>query len=321
MTQEINRTPEQTKLALKRYVHFFYDIQRLRLQCAGRTYQRPDGVNIYLHEVDVAILESRAKGLEKAEKEALSDVAHCLQTIPFYTEILSDKSRFKGIGPTMAGVILSEYDINRYDTVSKMWAFAGLRPMPAYRCKTCHSVMRHKDLNSFEHEPERVFKKKFQKDPEREVAPKKPCSKGKFVNLDDVYESGMAQRPHKGETLTYNAWLRAKLVGVLGSVLLRVNSPWRKFYDDYKHRKTSAGWGKNDGHRHNAAVRYMVKQLLLEIWREWRTFQGLSVRPPYAEEYLGRKHHAASSTTTAQETRPVDMATPEIEAELAMLEP
>jgi hypothetical protein len=33
----------------------------------------------------------------------------------------------------------------------------------------------------------------------------------------------------------------------------------------------------------------MVKQFLLVFWKEWRLIEGLSVRAPYAEEYLGKK--------------------------------
>lgn len=50
-----------------------------------------------------------------------------------------------------------------------------------------------------------------------------------------------------------------------------------------------APWGCGKEHRHNAAMRYMVKQFLLVLWKEWRLMEGLSIRPPYAEEYLGKK--------------------------------
>jgi hypothetical protein len=106
-----------------------------------------------------------------------------------------------------------------------------------------------------------------------------------------VYASGTAQRPEAGVKLPYNAWLRTKLVGVLGPVLLKVGSSYRKFYDDYKHRKDSAGWGRSDGHRHQAAIRYMVKMLIAQLWQDFRTYYGLPIRPSYAEEYLARGHH------------------------------
>lgn len=47
---------------------------------------------------------------------------------------------------------------------------------------------------------------------------------------------GHRERPVKGVKLKYNAWLKSKMY-LLGDCMVKCNSPWRKFYDDYKHRK------------------------------------------------------------------------------------
>jgi hypothetical protein len=101
--------------------------------------------------------------------------------------------------------------------------------------------------------------------------------------------------------------------------MLKLGSPWKKQYDDYKHRKATAGWGKSDAHRHAAAIRYMIKMLLLDIHKEWRTHLGLPVRPSYHEEYQGHVHSGApreggGAPTKAVIDSPFDA---EIEAELA----
>jgi hypothetical protein len=296
---QVKRTKEQSRNALIKKVKMFYDLQRLRMQAAGRTYKRADEDEIQLHEVDVAILEMRAQELEMAEKHALSDIKEHLQTIPFYNEVLSDKVRYRGVGPTMAGIILSAFDIDLADTVSKMWSFAGLRPIPCFRCKTCHAVV---DGLSYAH-------------------PKGKCLwVGKELPEGAVYASGKAQRPQRGEKLHYNSFLRTKLVGVLAPVLLKCNSPWRKHYDDYKLRKASAKWGLSDAHRHQAAMRYMIKMLLQDIYKEWRTFLGLPARPPYAEEYLGHKHHAATNGAAVAAARAAATIDPEVAAELEQLD-
>jgi hypothetical protein len=46
-------------------------------------------------------------------------------------------------------------------------------------------------------------------------------------------------------------------------------------------------------HRDRAAKRKMVKAFLQDLYVAWRELEGLPVRAPYAEEYLGRKHQAA----------------------------
>ncbi len=319
------RTPEQHRLALKDKVRMFYDLQSMRLVNSGRIYKRPEGSTIYLHEADLAILERRAQEMHSAERNALRDVADHLKTIPFYVNTLSDKERYKGVGPTMAGVILSEFDIAREDTPSKMWAFAGLKPLPARRCKACQSVVRptEDDSSIYEHVRARPRRTAAGEAPE---TPSK-CKAGEVLTEANTYTSGKAQKPQAGVKLEYNAWLRTRLVGVLGPVLLKVGSPWRKCYDDYKHRKESEGWGRNDGHRHQAAIRYMVKMLLLDIWKEWRAHEGLPVRGSYHEEKMGHVHSAAPvwakpATVATPATPPAEKTLEDlqIEAELEVLD-
>ena len=316
------RTREQGHYALKRKVRIFYDLQRLRLQTAGRAAAKPKTEDedappetvkpapndkrprIELHPADLAVLERRAKELEHAEKHALADVAEHLATIGFYRDVLSDKARYRGIGPTMAGVILAEFDIYRLETPSQMWAFAGLRPIDAQRCTKCHAVVVKNADGFIAH------------------TSKKTACKGEPV--PSVYASGKAQKPTRGEKLPYNAFLRAKLCGVLGAVLLKLNpsvpltgevSPWRKCYDDYKHRKQSEGWGTSDAHRHAAAIRYMVKMLLADIWTKWRTYEKLPVRPSYHEEKLGHKHSGGFQARVVEPVVDEDMSD-EVRAEL-----
>lgn len=277
--RETERTSLQSRLALKKKVRMFYDLQRLRIQSAGRGQPKAENATVQLHEIDIAVLDARSNNLLKAEKDALADIEDHLRSMPFYQQVLSDKTRWKGMGPTMAAVILAENDIVRQTTASKLWSFAGLEPVPTKRCGRCHIPVKDDGTHAYETQ---------RRDDEEKEAKRIKCAA--VVN---PYDSGKAMRPVKGEQLPYNAFLKMKLVGVLGPCLLKANSPWRKFYDDYKHRKASAGWGVSDGHRHNAAIRYMVKMLLLEIWKEWRAFEGLEVRPPYAEQYLGHVHHVA----------------------------
>lgn len=118
--------------------------------------------------------------------------------------------------------------------------------------------------------------------------------------------SGLApgkDRKVKGQKCSFNQFLRAKLCGVLGSSFLKSNSPYRQHYDNMKNRLESEDWGmesKNPvdkkrpkaGHQHKAATRYMVKMFLKDLYVAWRTLEGLEVRAPYQEQYLGHRHSA-----------------------------
>lgn len=278
----VERTPEQSRLALRKKVRIFYDLQRMRLQVAGRNEPKAEGAEIQLHEFDLATLNARATELYSSEKNALRDVEDHLKTIPFYVGVLSDKERFKGIGPTMAGVILSEFDIHKADTPSKFWSFAGLAPIPARRCKHCNRVVEWSDnLGIYTHAKGALWIKGV------EV---KCALDGQPIPTEQTYESGKSARPKRGEKLKYSSFVRAKMMGVLGPILLKCDSPWRSHYDNYKNRWITAKKGTNDAHRHQAAIRYMVKMLLAEIWGLWREHLSLPRRPSYAEEKLGMKH-------------------------------
>ena len=269
------RTKDQDRQGLRKKVRMFYDLQRLRMQMGGRVKPKGEGAEVQLHEFDQEILSVRADNLHKAEKLALADIRHHLKATKMWKDVLSDRELYKGLGPTMAAVILSEFDIHREDTPSKMWAFAGLAPVPCRRCRKCQAVVSEIADANWKHPATGT------------------CElKGSKVGALATFASAKAMRPVKGEKLKYNAFLKTKLIGVLGPCLLKANSPWRKFYDDYKHRKASAGWGMSDGHRHNAAIRYMVKMLLLDIWKAWRAMEGLPIRPSYQEQYLGHTHGA-----------------------------
>ena len=124
------RSDDQFWLGLRRKVRMFYDVQEMRLQAQGRLLKKSPTNPIELHPRDLEKLAARVKELEGAEKHALSDLEEHLQEVPFYHDVIEPerKGRFKGLGPRMAGVIISSFDIKREDTVSKMWAFAGLAP-------------------------------------------------------------------------------------------------------------------------------------------------------------------------------------------------
>jgi len=242
------------RLIMRKYTRIFYDLQRLRMQVGGRV--KKTAADVELFEDDKAKLAGREQELKGVEKSALKDVTACLKHFTFYKDVLSDKTRYKGIGPTMAGVIMSEYDIYKADTPSKFWAYTGL-----------------------------------------------------------AVKDGQRQRLKKGEKAPYNTFLKAKMVGVLADSMVKTKSPWTKYYYDKKaqlattigpckpcegtgiFKKTKCGncegtgkgpWGSSDGHRHRAALRYMIKMLLIDIWRQWRKHEGLAIRPSYAELYQGK---------------------------------
>ena len=113
--------------------------------------------------------------------------------------------------------------------------------------------------------------------------------------------------PSERLSITYNPFLKTKLMGVLAGSFLRSASPYRAVYDGYKHRLENhavygvaaeealspterKAQGITKGRRHMMAQRYMVKIFLLDLWKRWRALEGLPVGPSYAEALLGHTH-------------------------------
>ena len=84
---------------------------------------------------------------------------------------------------------------------------------------------------------------------------------------------------------------------MLASSFLRAgDNTYSKIYNDYKTRLEhhENHKEKTKGHRHNMAMRYMVKRFLVDLYAAWRPLEGLAVAPEYSEAKLGKKHKKAA---------------------------
>lgn len=260
-------TPEQLT-SLQINTRCYYDYQRERTALDGRLGQtkagdpkrgapeRDDGF--------LATLLSRREQLAALEEALEKEVAQAIKKHPLWLHFLRD---VKGVGPMMAAVIVSEFDIQKATTVSKMWQFSGMNPGEVHG---------------------KIWKKR----------------KGERIMVaTDTQVRG--DKKTKGFVCPYNAFLKTKLLGVLGGSFLKSGSPYATLYYDYRHRLESMDWGEASkkpsdparpkaNHQHRAANRYMVKFFLRDLYVAWRTLEGLPVRPPYAEEYLNKRHEESA---------------------------
>lgn len=204
--------------------------------------------------------------LERHESKHFRQMEEILKDFPIYNEFLEP---IKGIGPAMAGVIVSEIDIHKAKYPSSLWMYAGLDVA--------------QDGLGRSRRKEHLIKRAY------------TTAKGDEAERDSV---------------TFNPFLKTKLVGVLATSFLRVgDNPYRTIYLNYKHRMEShARFGvhnddkKDDKgyfitskkRRHNQALRYMIKMFLKDLYNAWRRIEGLPVAPTYQEAKLGHKHGGAS---------------------------
>ena len=161
----------------------------------------------------------------------------------------------RGVGPATAGVIISEVDITRAEYPSSMWKYAGL------------------DVAS--NGAGRSRKKEH-------------LIEVKYTNKDGEEATRLG--------ITFNPFLKTKLIGVLGPSFIKAGGPYREIYDAYKHRLENheKHQEKTKLHRHNMAVRYMIKRFLADLYRAWRALEGLPVAPEYNEAKLGKVHRKAA---------------------------
>jgi len=255
---------------LKFLVKSFYDYQLMRIRTENRLKRKKDGTSQKINEkvnkksivenkgINKDVLNQIADDIKKYENKLLKMLQTRLKQEAIWDTFFKN---VKGCGEQMASIMITEFDIYKADTVSKMYAYAGLSPG-------------------------QTFGKKWNKD------------KTEIITTDTLVRQ---DKKTPGFLCPYNQWLRSKLIGVLAPSFLKHNSPYRKYYDDMRNRLEQKKWGekskkpgnKNNpraGHQHNAAMRYMIKMFLLDLYIAWRNLEGLEVRKPYVEEYLDKKH-------------------------------
>lgn len=201
------------------------------------------------------------------EKKLFANVEAYVLEAPVYTGFMKG---VLGLGPAVAGVILSEVDIEKATTVSKLYAYCGVDV-----AKDGFGRSRRK-----EHQIKREYTNK-----EGDI-----CLK---------------------DSITFNPFLKTKLMGVLAANLLKAHgksvknggegSKYGHVYYDYRKRIDNHPnhKDKRPAHLNMMGLRYMVKILLLDLWLFWRELEGLEVTPPYHESKLGLLHGGQSVTKRA----------------------
>lgn len=220
-----------------------------------RKFKGTELINSYIE----LMLVDQYMTLEQAEETQFLRLKIVLEDYPIYTQFLEGVA---GVGPAMAGVILSEIDIHKAEYPSSLWKYAGLDVAADGRGRS----------RKAEHLVKVNYKDSEGKDKER-------------------------------NSITFNPFLKTKLIGVLGPSLVKQvakegkeASPYRVTYDNYKHRLQNmpAHSEKSDGHINNMAIRYMVKRFLVDLYVAWRALEGLPVADEYSVAKLGMVHKVAT---------------------------
>ena len=186
--------------------------------------------------------------LEASEKGHFARLGKVVEKFPIWEAFLKD---VKGIGPAMAGVIISEIDITRARYASSLWKYAGLDVAQDGRGRS----------RKKEHLVKATYTNRQGEEAERDSITFNPFLKTK---LTGVAASSFLRAGGKYADIYYDYKHRLE------------NNP--------------AHAEKTKGHRHNMAMRYAVKMFLMDLYLAWRALEGLEVSRPYHEAKLGLMH-------------------------------
>lgn len=187
--------------------------------------------------------------LEESERNHFKNLGEVLKEFPIFTQFLTT---VKGIGPAMAGVIVSEIDITVATYPSSLYQYSGLG---------CEKDGRGTSKRK-EHLHEITYKDKDGNPATRMGIRYNPFLKTKLMGV------------------------------LASSFIKQKDSPYREHYDYIKHRyQNHPDWAtKTKGHIHAASMRWMIKQFLKDLYNVWRKLEGLPVNVSYTEGKLGIKH-------------------------------
>ena len=289
--------------------------------------------------------------LLKTEEDEFKNLGKVLEDVPIYKEFLS---KIPGIGPQMAGVLVSEIDIHKAEYPSSLHKFSGLDVIVIGKYtdkKGEEKTVRGDLIESFYADGD--YSKNMIIDGclgELETVGR---SRKSFSLVKREYETKDGVTASK-DSITFNPWLKTKLIGVLAGNFLKqstmlvngkemgsakrtdlakslgfkpttkvelkpqkqvdqflvqngyhlefVPGIYAEHYYNYKERLDNSPYHdeKTDLHKHNMALRFMIKRFLVDYYKVARQLENLPVALEYGEAKLGLVHGKAKGLTDFQ---------------------
>lgn len=297
------------------------------------------------HYSELLLVDNYMNTLRNEERH-FKDMEKILKHIPVYTEFLEG---VRGIGAAIAGIIISEIDIHKSEYPSSLWMLAGLDVV--HVAKYTNDEGKEKTVPGWE--VDAFYANDINVDQPFLAEGKYPVvfeavgrSRKEFCLVRRQYVNKDGETAERN-SITFNPFLKTKLIGVLGTSFLRAGtatvdgvkaggakrlemakaegfdpkdyaemdedqavivylrakghtvvvepSPYAVVYANYKNRlnNDSRHNEKTALHKHNMAIRYMVKRFLVDLYNNWRRLEGLVVAPEYSEGVLGKVHGQA----------------------------
>lgn len=227
-----------------------------------------DKVDYELMTPFMELLEAESHLKNTIEKEAIKH--------PMWDMFFKD---VYGCGPLYAAICIAYLDVHKARHASSFWRYAGLDVVPVTTDEPGENGD-HLQYKTIHEEDGTEYKVVV-------------CEGRSRKHTEDVTYINKDGKEAVKKGLTYNPVLKTKLIGVMGPNLIKKGGYYAQCYRDYRVRLDNRPDLKDytDGHKHNMAIRYMVKQFLRDLWSVWRAYEGYEISEPYEVAYLGRKPH------------------------------
>jgi len=259
--------------------------------------------------MELHLLNSYEMAVE-AEKMQVKAIEDALESFPIWAQWLKGVN---GCGTLMSGAIISEIDITKCNNPSSIICYAGLDVVITYddegnilteegRGRKSHHLVPKVYVNREGKETHTVGLSHNPMIKSKMIGVLAGCflkRKGVYSKVYYDYKNRINNMP-KHQSGYYIIEINAdkKQVGTVLSERTLTSEELKK--QCIKMNKalgkgaepiyTIRNLGKSDKHRHNMAMRYMIKEFLYDLWYVWRTLEGLPIRPRYSEEKLGIVH-------------------------------
>lgn len=229
-------------------------------------------IGIISDESEMAMMESY-NYLVRSEAVLKKSLEKMVSKHPLWTEFLV---HVKGCGKLLSSVMIAEYDLSRADHVSSFMKYTGLDAV--------QKVDEH-GIPQFHEDGTPIMEGRSRK--------KEHLQMVEYVNKKGEKETKLG--------ITYNDFLKTKVVGVLAGCLIRsledkktkLKNYYGRIYDDYKVRNLNDPRKKDlkPKHREAQCRRYMIKIFIEDLYYAWCMIEGRSLEMNYAEDKLGIRHH------------------------------
>jgi hypothetical protein len=245
------------KEAVVELVKIYYDVQDVRIASENRlrTVGVVEGVNV--------------SHLKKLEKEIRNRMHENYKDDPLYRWLRG----IRGIGPVLAGGLISGIDIRKAEHVSSLWKYFGYHVVngEAVKKRRGEKLGFNPDMRTLGYKIADSFVK----------------------HRTPVYRQIYEERKKKAMEKLHHPEINPE------------NCPkYEKCMEELKRKAARTGRKVKKPpcakHIHLRACRETVKEFLRHLWVKWRTMEGLPVSKPYAVQILGHSDKNSQANLEAQ---------------------